>query len=122
MNVNLTPELEDFIASQVKSGKYASAEETMVAGIKLLRAREQNYKTKLEVLKQEIEKEQWSSEGRIHINYEVILEQLKSLFQPEISSKKDWFPGFFEEVIGGWAGDPLERAEQGEFEMREVLL
>jgi len=30
-------------------------------------------------------------------------------------------PGFFEEVIGGWAGEPLERAEQGEFETRETL-
>ena len=23
---------------------------------------------------------------------------------------KGWMPGFFEEVIGGWVGEPLERA------------
>lgn len=39
------------------------------------------------------------------------------LIQPEKSS--NWQPGFFEEVIGGWVGEPLERAEQGEYESRE---
>jgi hypothetical protein len=32
-----------------------------------------------------------------------------------------WMPGFFEEVIGGWVGKPLERPEQGEYETREAL-
>lgn len=32
-----------------------------------------------------------------------------------------WPPGYFETVIGGWQGEPLERAEQGEFEQREGL-
>ncbi len=36
-------------------------------------------------------------------------------------SQKGWMPGFFEEVIGGWVGEPLERPEQGEFEIREQL-
>lgn len=36
-------------------------------------------------------------------------------------TKKGWIPGFFEEVIGGWLGEPLVRAEQGEFEIREQL-
>lgn len=40
--------------------------------------------------------------------------------QPEKSS--NWEPGFFEEVVGGWVGEPLERAEQGEYESREILL
>ncbi|MBD2681731.1 MULTISPECIES: DUF2281 domain-containing protein [Nostoc] len=34
---------------------------------------------------------------------------------------KAWMPGFFEEVIGGWVGEPLERPEQGEYETREAL-
>jgi hypothetical protein len=38
-----------------------------------------------------------------------------------VTKKKCWLPGFFEEVIGGWVGEPLERAEQGEFEIREQL-
>lgn len=32
-----------------------------------------------------------------------------------------WMPGFFEEVIGGWVGEPLSRPEQGEYETREQL-
>jgi len=35
--------------------------------------------------------------------------------------QRGWMPGFFEEVIGGWVGEPLERAEQGEYETREQL-
>ncbi|WP_313934840.1 MULTISPECIES: DUF2281 domain-containing protein [unclassified Nostoc] len=35
--------------------------------------------------------------------------------------KLGWMPGFFEEVIGGWVGEPLERPEQGEYETREAL-
>lgn len=37
------------------------------------------------------------------------------------SSQKGWMSGFFEEVVGGWVGEPLTRAEQGEFETREPL-
>ncbi len=33
----------------------------------------------------------------------------------------DWPRGFFEEVMGGWKGEPLERPPQGAFETREEL-
>ena len=33
----------------------------------------------------------------------------------------DWPEGFFEEVVGGWKGELLERPDQGEFEKREPL-
>ncbi len=36
MNVSLTPELEQFIQSQIESGRYASSDELIIAGIKLL--------------------------------------------------------------------------------------
>ncbi len=32
-----------------------------------------------------------------------------------------WQPGFFEEVIGGWVGEPLVRESQGDYEVRENL-
>ena len=32
-----------------------------------------------------------------------------------------WQPGFFEEVVGGWVGEPLGREDQGESEVRENL-
>jgi hypothetical protein len=39
----------------------------------------------------------------------------------QLEKSSNWQPGFFEEVIGGWVGEPLERAEQGEYESREIL-
>lgn len=41
--------------------------------------------------------------------------------QRVIPQQQSWMPGFFEEVIGGWVGEPLQRPEQGEFETREPL-
>ncbi len=32
-----------------------------------------------------------------------------------------WQPVFLERVFGGWQGEPLERAPQGEYEQRESL-
>jgi antitoxin ParD1/3/4 len=54
MNLSLTPEVEQFIQIQLESGKYATAEEVVLAGIKLLEEREKIYKERLEELKREI--------------------------------------------------------------------
>lgn len=54
MNVSLNPALEQFIRSQVESGKYASSDEVIHAGLKLLEERERIYKGRFEDLRQEI--------------------------------------------------------------------
>ena len=54
MSISLTPELEEFIQSQVESGKYSSTEEVIIAGIKLLKEREKIYQGRFEELKREI--------------------------------------------------------------------
>ena len=33
----------------------------------------------------------------------------------------EWPAGFWEEVVGGWQGKPLQRAAQGRLEKREAL-
>ncbi len=33
----------------------------------------------------------------------------------------DWPESYFEEVVGGWQGEPLERPSQGEYELRDSL-
>lgn len=33
----------------------------------------------------------------------------------------EWPDGYFDEVVGGWQGQHLERADQGDFEQREPL-
>lgn len=50
MNIALKPEYEEFIRSQIQSGKYGSAEEVIGEAIALLREREQH----LEELRQKI--------------------------------------------------------------------
>ena len=42
---------------------------------------------------------------------------LASLVKREVVT--DWPESYFEEVVGGWMGDPLQRPPQGEFELRE---
>ena len=44
---------------------------------------------------------------------------LANLVEREIVT--DWPKRFFEEVVGGWMGDPHQRPPQGEFENREYL-
>ncbi|MBN1315535.1 MAG: hypothetical protein JXA42_08705 [Anaerolineales bacterium] len=41
---------------------------------------------------------------------------IKQEFQPE------WPSDFFENIVGGWRGEPLQRADQGTFDARDPLL
>ena len=54
MNVSLTPEREQFIQSQLESGRYASSDELIIAGIKLLEEQERIYKGRFDELQREI--------------------------------------------------------------------
>lgn len=42
---------------------------------------------------------------------------LAEIVRREVST--EWPKGFFEEVIGGWKGEPLQRPPQGDFEHRD---
>jgi len=55
-NVSLTSELEHFIQQKVKSGFYASTSEVIRAGLRLLKEQDSLQETKLEILKEEIQK------------------------------------------------------------------
>ena len=37
------------------------------------------------------------------------------------SEELGWPTGFFEATAGAWAGEPLERGPQGDYEVREVI-
>jgi antitoxin ParD1/3/4 len=50
-NVNLTKELDQFVASRVKSGLYANASEVMRTALRLLEKEEREYEEKLAVLR-----------------------------------------------------------------------
>jgi antitoxin ParD1/3/4 len=113
MNISLTPELEQFIQNQVESGNYTSPEEVIIAGIRLLEERERIYKKRFEELRREITLGVEASERGEIVDSKTVFSQLQQ--------KKGWMPGFFEEVIGGWVGEPLVREPQGEYEAREQM-
>lgn len=81
MNVSLTPELEQFIQSQVESGKYASADEVILAGVKLLEERTRIYKGRFEELQREIRIGIEASERGEVIDGEIVFRELQQKLQ-----------------------------------------
>lgn len=53
MQIVLTPELEDLVQRQLASGKYQTAIEVLLAGVKLLEQQEDIYQGRLQELQQE---------------------------------------------------------------------
>jgi hypothetical protein len=51
-----------------------------------------------------------------------ILDQSSSEPDPGTSESRGWHPGFFEQGIGGWQGEPLERPPQLPDEVGEELI
>jgi antitoxin ParD1/3/4 len=50
-NVNLTEELDRFVVTKVKSGRYENASEVIRAALRTLEREEQQYEAKLEALR-----------------------------------------------------------------------
>jgi antitoxin ParD1/3/4 len=56
MNVSLTPELENFVQSQIDSGLYFSQSEVILEGLRLLKKQDADRKNQWIQLKQDVEK------------------------------------------------------------------
>ena len=54
-NVNLTDELDRFVATKVKSGRYENASEVVRAGLRVLEQEERQYEAKLAALRAAID-------------------------------------------------------------------
>ena len=54
-NVNLTPELDRFVHSRIKSGRYENASEVVRAALRTLEREEEEYEAKLAVLRAAID-------------------------------------------------------------------
>jgi hypothetical protein len=65
------------------------------------------------------------SDGILHLDIPVEMIdteiEVTLTIQRVTPQQRGWMTGFFEEVIGGWVGEPLTRPEQGEYETREQL-
>ena len=77
MNVSLTPELEQFIDSKVKSGFYGSASEVIREGLRLLDEQDTIKKKRIEMLNLEIDKGLSSLKSGNVISGEEAIRQLK---------------------------------------------
>jgi len=82
MNVSLTPELEQFIQSQIESGRYASSDELIIAGIKLLEERDR-------LKKRSIWRAAINTDRGEVVDGERVLRELQQKLQQRRSSK-DW--------------------------------
>ncbi|MDT9198713.1 type II toxin-antitoxin system ParD family antitoxin [Limnospira fusiformis KN01] len=81
MNISLSSEIEQFLESLVESGKYPSAEDAIVAGIRLLADRERIYQRRFEELQREIMVGVAASEGGEVVDGETVFCQLQQKLQ-----------------------------------------
>jgi antitoxin ParD1/3/4 len=77
MNVSLTPELDQFVAAKVSSGRYTSASEVVREGLRLLEERDQARSAQLAAFNQELGKRLESLDRAEHINPTVAREKLE---------------------------------------------
>ncbi|MFZ0318611.1 MAG: type II toxin-antitoxin system ParD family antitoxin [Candidatus Sulfotelmatobacter sp.] len=54
-NVNLTPELDRFVSTKIKSGRYEDASEVVRAGLRKLEREEQEHAAKLAALRRAVD-------------------------------------------------------------------
>jgi antitoxin ParD1/3/4 len=83
MNVSLTPELEQFIAEQVESGRYRSASEAIRAGIRLLADEARERAAKIDYLRAAAEKGVLELERKEGIPGERVFEELLAELEPK---------------------------------------
>jgi len=84
MNISLTPELEQFIDSTVKKGRYSSPSEVIQAALRLLEEREMERLLRLEELRKEIAIGiEHSDQGDIFDGEEVIRQLRQEIRQSE---------------------------------------
>lgn len=81
MNVSLNSEISQFIQTQVESGKYANAEEVILAGIRLLEERSGIYKGRFEELRREITIGVEASDRGEVVDGETVFSQLEQKLQ-----------------------------------------
>lgn len=65
------------------------------------------------------------ADGILHLDIPVEMTNTENevtvTIQEVSQQKRGWMPGFFEEVIGGLVGEPLERIQQEEYDKREQI-
>jgi antitoxin ParD1/3/4 len=84
MNVSLTPELEEFVSTKVKSGRYHSASEVVREALRLLEERDQERQTQLAEFNRELSRRL----DMLDQGYHVDPEQVRAKFQQKYEARK----------------------------------
>ena len=83
-NINLTPELDEFVDAKLKSGQYANASEVVRAGLRALEEDEREDQAKLEALRSALQagEESGIADGDV---FEEILEYVRELAAKKVN-------------------------------------
>jgi antitoxin ParD1/3/4 len=79
LNVSLTPELEQFVQSRVKSGRYQTASEVIREGLRLLEEREQAREAAVEELRAKIRHGAEQADRGELIDGDAVFEEIRQL-------------------------------------------
>ena len=77
MNVSLTPELEQFVAAKVESGRYTSASEVVREALRLLEDQDLDRQARLSAFQQELDARIASLDRGEYITMETLRERLE---------------------------------------------
>lgn len=78
LNLTLTPELEQFVKTQLENGKYTSPEEVVLAALQMFAKQENIYKGRFEELQREIMIGVEASERGEVIDSETVFQQIQA--------------------------------------------
>lgn len=87
-NINLTDELDEFVAAQIKTGQYQNASEVMRAGLRLLYAQAEERAFKLAALKAAIQEGIDSGPGIVIDDVDAFFDQMMDEIDAEVSAEE----------------------------------
>lgn len=116
MNISLTSELEQFVQSTVKSGRYSSASEVVRAALRLLEEREMERLVRLEELRKEIMMGIEASDRGEFFDGEEVLRELREEIQ---QADEDKYVIFYRVINNGIQ---IERVLSGYRDFEDVFL
>jgi antitoxin ParD1/3/4 len=81
MNITLSPEQEQFIQSQIATGKYTNIQQVIDSALKLLEKQDQNYEQWLDETRQKVKVGLEQLERGDKVDGEVVIAQLEAKFK-----------------------------------------
>jgi antitoxin ParD1/3/4 len=88
VNISLTPELDAFLQSRVKSGRYQTSSEVVREALRLLQRQERERDQAFRQLKAKLDRGAGQAERRELLNGDDVFEELRELIEERRAKKK----------------------------------